>query len=70
MNCVGRSMSETKRCRTGSVCDAMPPGISEGVRKTYAPVTGEPLPMAHVDLLLTLRQHERARTPRRASLIV
>lgn len=45
----------------------MPPGISEGVRKTYAPVTGEPLPMPHIDLLLMLRQRERERGVRRVS---
>lgn len=41
-------------------------GIRTGVRKIYAGVPREPLPIEHVDLLLALRRKEREEASRRA----
>jgi hypothetical protein len=52
-------------CRSAtSVSEGTQAGLRLGLRKAFAEVTSEPLPVAHIDLLLALRQRERERSSR------
>ena len=46
---------------TSDLNEAMRERIGARLRELYAPVTDEPLPTSHVDLLLALRHKERDR---------
>jgi hypothetical protein len=55
-------------CRSAtSISEGTQEGLRVGLRKAFAEVTREPLPAAHIDLLLTLRQRERERSSRYAA---
>jgi hypothetical protein len=52
-------------CRSAtSVSEGTQAGLRVGLRKAFAEVTGEPLPAAHIDLLLAMRQREREQANR------
>lgn len=52
-------------CRSATnVSDGTQEGLRVSLRKAFADVTGEPLPAAHINLLLTMRQREREQAGR------
>ena len=49
------------------VCEGVQKGLRLSVRKAFADVPSEPLPVAHIDLLLALRRREREQVGRKAA---
>lgn len=55
-------------CRSAtSVSEGTQEGLRVSLRHAFADVTGEPLPVAHIDLLLVMRQQEREKVNRHAT---
>lgn len=54
-------MSETNRPTRADLSEGTRAGLAAGLRTALAGVTGEPLPMQHIELLLALRRRERER---------
>jgi hypothetical protein len=57
-------MPKTERRSATNVSNETREGLRVGLHKAFAEVTGEPLPAAHIDLLLTMRQREREKAGR------
>ena len=57
-------MRKIHRVPSSALSQGMRAGFAAGVLQAYGSVTAEPLPLAHVDLLLALRRGERERSRR------
>ena len=61
---VERSMRTVSQPTSSALCQGLRLGFAAGVLRAYGSMTAEPLPLAHVDLLLALRRGERERSRR------